>query len=89
MRQQPRHLVAILLTGLVVAACSSPSSTTTAGATSSPAPTTSPAGSDGATEEPVPTDELGPFTCDLPLHEDATIARAQYHRCPHRHPRRL
>ena len=84
MRSHPRHapaapstFVAILLTGLVVAACSSPSSTTTAGATSSTAPTTSPAGSDSATEEPVPTDELGPFTCDLPLHEDATIARAQ------------
>jgi hypothetical protein len=77
MRQQPRPLVAILLVGLVVAACSSPTSTTTAGASSSHTPTTSAAGSNGATtEEPAPSDELGPFTCDLPLHEDATVARA-------------
>jgi hypothetical protein len=75
MRQQPRPLV-ILLVGLVVSACSSPSATTTAGASSSPTPTTAAAESDGASEEPVPSDELGPFTCDLPLHEDATIARA-------------
>ena len=77
MRQHSHSFVAILLVSLVVAACStSPSSTTTAGASSSPVPTTSAAGSGGATEEPVPTDELGPFTCDLPIHEDATVARA-------------
>jgi hypothetical protein len=76
MRTHLHPIGAILLVGLVVAACSSPSSTTTAAATSSPAPTTSPAASSGATNQPVPTDALGPFTCDLPLHEDATIARA-------------
>jgi hypothetical protein len=82
MRQQSHWFVAILLVGLVATACSTPSSTTTADASSSPVPTTSAAGSDGATEEPVPsdepipTDELGPFTCDLPIHEDATVARA-------------
>ena len=77
MRQHSHPFVAILLVGLVVAACSTaPSSTTTADASSSPVPTTSAAGSGGATEEPVPSDELGPFTCDLPIHEDATVARA-------------
>jgi hypothetical protein len=77
MRQQSHSFVAILLVSLVVAACStSPSSTTTAGASSSPGPSTSATASGGATEEPVPTDELGPFTCDLPIHEDATVARA-------------
>ena len=76
MRQQPQSLVAIVLACLVVAACSSPSSTTTADASSSPVPTTSAAESGGATEEPIPTDELGDFTCDLPLHVDATIAHA-------------
>ena len=75
MRTHLHPIGAILLVGLVVAACSSPSSTTTAAATSSPA-ATSPAASSGATDEPDPTDALGPFTCDLPLHEDATIPRA-------------
>jgi hypothetical protein len=76
MRQHSHSFVAILLMSLVVVACSTaPSSTTTAGASSSPVPTTS-AGSGAATDEPVPSDELGPFTCDLPIHEDATVARA-------------
>ena len=26
--------------------------------------------------EPVPSDELGPFTCDVPIHADQTVARA-------------
>ena len=76
MRQQPHPLVAIVLAGLVVAACSSPTSTPSADGSSSAAPTTSPAVSGGASEEPIPTDELGDFTCDLPLHEDATVAHA-------------
>jgi hypothetical protein len=76
MRHQPDSLVAIVLAGLVVAACSSPSSTPSADGSSSAAPTTSPAASGGASEKPIPTDELGDFTCDLPLHEDATIAHA-------------
>jgi len=76
MRHQPHSLVAIVLAGLVVAACSSPSSTPSADGSSSAAPTNSPAESGGATEEPIPSDELGAFTCDLPLHEDATIAHA-------------
>ena len=76
MRQHSHSLVAILLVGLVVAACSSPSATTSTAATSSPDATTSPAGSAAASEVPVPSDELGPFTCDLPIHEDATVARA-------------
>ena len=77
MRRQPNFLVAIVLIGLVVAACNtSPASTTSADASSSPTATLSVAESDSATEEPVPSDELGPFTCDLPIHEDATIARA-------------
>ena len=82
MRHQPHSLVAIVLAGLVVAACSSPSSTpsadgsSSAAPTNSQAPTNSPAESGGATQEPIPTAELGDFTCDLPLHEDATIAHA-------------
>ena len=77
MRQHSLSFVAVLLVSLVVAACSTaPSSTTTADASSSPVPTTSAAGSGDATEEPVPSDELGPFSCDLPIHEDATVARA-------------
>jgi hypothetical protein len=77
MRQYSPSFVVILLVSLLVAACSTAtSSTTTAGASSSPTPTSSATASGGATEEPVPSDELGPFSCDLPIHEDASIARA-------------
>jgi hypothetical protein len=77
MRQHSPSFVVIPLVSLLVAACSTaPSSTTTAGASSSPVPTSSATASGGATEEPVPSDELGPFSCDLPIHEDASIARA-------------
>jgi hypothetical protein len=71
-----RSLAAFALMALVVAACSSPAATTTAGASSSLAPTPTPIGSAAATDEPVLSADLGPFSCDLPIHEDATVARA-------------
>ena len=56
------------------------------GSTTSPSPSTStpsasqPSPSVGAFEsasvEPIPSEDLGPFTCDLPIHVDATTARA-------------
>jgi hypothetical protein len=82
--RQPHHLLAIGLLGLVLAACSSPASTSTDAA--SPSTVTEPSGTPAASEgdggspaptpEPIPSDELGPFTCDLPIHVDQTIARA-------------
>lgn len=54
----------------------------TPSAAGSASPSAAPSGSAPATEtsapttEPVPSDELGPFTCDLPIVEDATVARA-------------
>jgi hypothetical protein len=71
-----RSLAAFALMALVVAACSSPAATTTAGASSSLAPTPTPIGSAAATDEPDPSADLGRFSCDLPIHEDATVARA-------------
>ena len=77
MRQHSHSFVAILLVSLVVAACSTaPRPRRPRVRRARPVPTTSAAGSGAATEEPVPSDELGPFTCDLPIHEDATVARA-------------
>jgi hypothetical protein len=76
MHQPRRSLAAFALIALVVAACSSPAATTTAGASSSPGQTLTPIGSAAATEDPIPSDELGAFSCDLPIHEDATVARA-------------
>jgi len=74
------RLVAITLAGLALAACTSPSSSPTATPPPASEPSGTPVASGGespaATADPVPSDELGPFTCDLPLHEDATIARA-------------
>lgn len=79
MRHSERF-VAIALIGLAVAACTSPSSSPTDGATASPEPAgsavASGSGSPASTPEPIPSDELGEFTCDPPIHVDQTVARA-------------
>ena len=54
---------------------SSPSATATA--VVSPPASASPGESTPASEEPVPSDALGAFSCDLPVVDDATVARAQ------------
>jgi hypothetical protein len=73
-----QRLLAIGLIGLVAAACSSPadSPSPTEEPTSSPAPTAVPPASSDS-PEPVPSEDLEEFTCDeLPIHEDATVAKA-------------
>lgn len=73
-----QRLLAIGLIGLVAAACSSPadSPSPTEDPTSSPAPTAVPPTSSDS-PEPVPSEDLEEFTCDeLPIHEDATVAKA-------------
>ena len=76
--RQFQRLLAIGLIGLVAAACSSPadSPSPTEEPTSSPAPTAVPPASSDS-PEPVPSEDLEEFTCDeLPIHEDATVAKA-------------
>ena len=70
---------AFTLVALMIAACASPGEVATAPASATAEPTPSASTADPSpspSTEPVPSDELGPFTCDLPLHVDATIARA-------------
>jgi len=72
------RLLAIGLIGLVAAGCSSPadSPSPSADPTSSPAPTAVPPTSTDS-PEPIPSEDLEEFTCDeLPIHEDATVPRA-------------
>ena len=72
------RLLAIGLIGLVAAGCSSPaaSRSPTAGRTNSPVPTADPPASSDS-PEPIPSEDLEEFTCDeLPIHEDATVPRA-------------
>jgi hypothetical protein len=78
-----RHrLVAFALIGLVATACTSPTTSPTDVASPSSEPTGTPVASEGGgrspapTAEPIPSDELGPITCDLPIHVDQTVARA-------------
>lgn len=85
-----RHSLRILpVTGIVIilAGCfgstASPSVSTTLPSASQPASSasaTQPASTDGASAgpsvEPVPSEDLGAFTCELPIHLDATTARA-------------
>jgi len=76
------RLLALGLIGLVAAGCSSPagspadSPSSTAEPSLSPALTTEPPASSDS-PEPVPSEDLEEFTCDdLPIHEDATVPRA-------------
>ena len=81
-----RHLLAVVATASILAACSSPAGTPAAADGTSPAaPSAEPSAGAGssapaseapATTEPVPSSELGEFTCDLPIVEQATVARA-------------
>jgi hypothetical protein len=86
MRHLPRSLV-IGLAALLLAGCIAGSSSPTASAPSSAIASASVPASDAPESEPAsaaasvapsaePTDNLGPFTCDLPIHIDSTVARA-------------
>ena len=83
------RLVAVGLAALVVVGCSTPTATATAPASASPSapasdgaspsvPAASPSSdaSTAPTSEPIPSDELGAFSCELPIHVDATTGRA-------------
>jgi hypothetical protein len=76
------RLAAIATIGLLAACSGSPSATPSAtppaDATVPPSATATPAASPPEqSAEPVPSDELGDFTCELPIVEDATVPRAQ------------
>jgi len=77
---------ALAMAGALLAGCvggtatsASPQSTSSSTPSASQgAPSSSaPAASSSASVEPVPSDELGAFSCDLPVVDDATVARAQ------------
>lgn len=64
-------LVVFLLTGcLGDGAVTEPTAEPTTASTTEPAATAAP------TAEPVPSEDLGAFSCDLPIHVDATVPRA-------------
>lgn len=72
------QLAAIGLVAVLLAGCFGESPTPTPGAA-----TSSPSASAGeptepatASADPEPSGDLGPFSCDLPIHEDATVPRA-------------
>jgi hypothetical protein len=84
----PRRLTAIGFLGVLLSGCfgsgaspsASPSSTagepSSAPSSAAPSESQTPRSESPASEAPDPTDDLGAFTCDLPIHEDATVARA-------------
>ena len=77
----PVAAIAIILAGCFGSTSSSSSAMTpsasqpaVSASATEPAPTET--ASDNPSVEPVPSEDLGPFTCDLPIHVDATTARA-------------
>ena len=75
-------LAALIMAGCFGGPAASPSSPPAASASAPPssAPASTAASEPASpvpTAEPVPSDDLGAFSCDLPVVEDATIARAQ------------
>lgn len=73
----PVHrLIPLAIAAMLLAACSSPTATDPASAQASasggPAATAAPS---VATAEPIPSEDLGEFTCDLPFVEQATVPR--------------
>jgi hypothetical protein len=71
-------LASVLLTGCFAEASASPSAPASAPATppTASAPASGSANPD-QTAEPIPSADLGEFSCDLPVIEDASVARAQ------------
>ena len=71
-------LAAVALAGCFAEASASPSAPTSGPAASPPAlAPASESASPDQTSEPIPSADLGGFSCDLPMVEDATVARAQ------------
>ena len=71
--------LALMLTGCFGSAASPSASLPSNAPVTASADSTASAGpiaSDEASAEPIPSEDLGPFSCDLPIHEDATVARA-------------
>ena len=86
-----RHLPALAIAGALLAGCiggtpsspSSPSATHTESASIAPSASVGASASAdasasaSASQEPIPSDQLGAFSCELPVVDDATVARAQ------------
>ena len=87
MRSHPHRLAGIGLAAFLMAGCfggpaasSPPETSPTASPPAPSAPASTPASAAptvAPTVEPVPSDDLGTFGCDLPAVDDATTARAQ------------
>lgn len=73
-----RRAIPLAIATIVLAACSSPSATAPASADASgPGMTAAPPESaETATTEPIPSEDLGAFSCELPFVEQASVARA-------------
>ncbi|MEO7295032.1 MAG: hypothetical protein ABIZ57_02725 [Candidatus Limnocylindria bacterium] len=69
----------LVIAGVLLAGCMGDNASPSVSSTIAPtAPTASspPAASASASAEPMPSDDLGAFSCDLPVVEDATVALA-------------
>ena len=75
--QPPRRLIPLAIAAVLLAACSSPSGSAPASAEASPSSggVATDAPPPAATAEPIPSEDLADFSCDLPFVEQATVPR--------------
>lgn len=74
--QPPHRLIPFAVALVLLAACSAPSSSAPASAEASASPDTDATDAPpAATAEPVPSEDLADFSCDLPFVEQATVPR--------------
>ena len=64
--QPPRRLIPLAIAAVLLAACSSPTATVPVSADAQPP---------AAIAEPIPSEDLADFSCDLPFVEQATVPR--------------
>jgi hypothetical protein len=74
--RQINRLAGLGLVAVTLAGCLVGTTGTSSALPATPPPASAPA-SVAPSAEPIPSDALGPFSCDLPVVEDATVGRAQ------------
>ena len=75
--RQINRLAGLSLVAITLAGCPFGTTAPSSAVPATTPPSSAPESRGSELREPVPSDALGPFSCDLPVVEDATVGRAQ------------